>query len=169
MAPKPRCCEREGIVTEQRGSVSRDVRMSAGGRANEAGSLHRSGVAAYLAAHGLAGRGVEAADYPANGPAPVELSLETGDEVDDVRCVLADGTVLWLQAKRACGNDRHLTATVRQWARQAGELRRGDRFGLATAEPKGDVKFLGAALRRHRRPVTGPLTRNERQALEAVA
>ena len=43
---------------------------SRGGQANEAGSLFRSGVAAYLAVHGLVGRGVEAAGYPATGPAP---------------------------------------------------------------------------------------------------
>ena len=56
---------------------------SRGGQANEAGSLYRSGVAAYLAAHGLAGRGVEAAGYPENGPPPVSLAFETGDGVDD--------------------------------------------------------------------------------------
>ena len=50
---------------------------SRGGRANEAGSLYRSGIAAYLAAHGLAGRGVEAAGYPESRPAPVTLSFET--------------------------------------------------------------------------------------------
>ena len=155
-------------MTRRRGGVSRDARVSEGGRANEAGSLHRSGVAAYLAAHGLAGRGVEAADYPANGPAPVALSFETGEAVDDIRCVLADGTVLRLQAKRACGADRHLTATVSQWARQADGLQRGDKIGLATADPRGSVMHLGAALRRRRRSVPGQLLRGEEQALEAV-
>ncbi len=76
------------------------VRHSAsrGGQANEAGSLHRSGIAAYLAAYGLAGHGVEAAGYPASGPTPVTLSFETEEVVDDIRCGLADETALLLQA-----------------------------------------------------------------------
>lgn len=41
---------------------------SYGGRASGAGVLYQSGVAAYLAALGLAGRGVEAAGYPEDGP-----------------------------------------------------------------------------------------------------
>jgi hypothetical protein len=42
----------------------------------------------------------------------VTLSFETGDAVDDIRCGLADGTTLWLQAKRACGADAQLKTTV---------------------------------------------------------
>lgn len=69
-------------------------RVSRGGQANEAGSLHRSGVAAYLAAHGLVGRAVEAVGYSAGDPAPVMLAFETEQAVDDIRCSLADGTAL---------------------------------------------------------------------------
>ncbi len=143
---------------------------SRGGRANEAGSLYRSGVAAYLAAHGFVGRGVEAAGYPEGGPAPVTLSFETGDAVDDIRCGLADGTVLWLQAKRACGADAQLEATAAQWIGQVGSLRDGDKIGLATAEPKGPVRDLGAALDRRRRPreVAGPFPPGETKALDAL-
>jgi hypothetical protein len=143
-------------------------RVSRGGQANEAGSLHRSGVAAYLAAHGLADRAVEAADYPEGGPAPVTLAFETGQAVDDIRCGLADGTALDLQAKRACGADKHLTATVAQWAAQAGQLRPGDKIGLATAEPKGPVRHLGAALRRRRRQVPGTFPAREARAVAQV-
>jgi hypothetical protein len=138
--------------------------------ANEAGSLYRSGVAAYLAAHGLVGRGVEAAGYPEGGPAPVTLSFETGDAVDDIRCGLADGTTLWLQAKRACGADAQLRATAAQWVGQVGSLGEGDKIGLATAEPKGPVRNLGAALDRRRRPpqVAGPFPPGETTALDAL-
>ena len=152
----------------QQGGAPRDARASQGGRANEAGSLHRSGVAAYLAAHGLAGRGVEAADDLTGGAAPVALSFETGDAVDDIRCELSDDTVLRLQAKRACGADDQLAATVSQWAGQAGKLQGGHKIGLATAEPKGPVKDLGAALRRRRRSVPGQFPPGERKALDAV-
>ena len=118
--------------------------VSHGGQGNEAGSLYRSGVAAYLAAHGLAGRGVEAAGFSETGPAPVWLLFETGEAVDDIRCELSDGTILRVQAKLECGNDRHLSATVAQWVRQAGSLRPGDMVGLATSLPKGPVRNSAA-------------------------
>lgn len=143
-------------------------RASSGGRGNEAGSLHRSGIAAYLAAHGLAGRGVEAAGYAEAGPAPVTLAFETGDAVDDIRCDLAGGTILWLQAKRSCGADAQLAATVTQWAGQAAALRPGDRIGLVTAEPHGPVRDLGAALDRRRQSVPGLFPPREQRAIDAV-
>ncbi len=141
---------------------------SRGGRANEAGSLYRSGVAAYLAALGLASRGVVVAGYPADAPAPVELSFETGEAVDDIRSVLADGTLLRLQAKRTCGIDAQLTATLVQWVGQVTDLRPGDMIGLVTSEPKGLVRHLGAALDRRRRSAPGPFLAGEKRALEAV-
>jgi hypothetical protein len=98
----------------------------------------------------------------------VSLAFETGDEVDDIRCGLADDTVLLLQAKRACGADAQLKATVTQWAGQVAHLRPGDRVGLATGEPKGVVRVLSAALDRRRRPVPGPFTAREEEALAAV-
>jgi hypothetical protein len=153
---------------QPRGTSPDPAAVSAGGRANEAGSVYRAGVAAYLAAHGLAGRGLEAAGYPESGPAPVRLSFETGEAVDDIRCELADGTVLRLQAKRKCGGSQPLTATVAQWARQVHELRTGDMVGLATAEPQGPVRDLGYALERRRRSVPGPHTPGEKDALAAV-
>ena len=141
---------------------------SSGGRGNEAGSVYRAGVAAYLAAHGLAGRGVEAAGYAESGPAPVRLSFETGEPVDDICCELADGSVIRLQAKRVCGGDQHLIATVAQWTKQVGDLRPGDMVGLATAEPRGPVRDLGYALERRRRSVPGPHTAGEEKALALV-
>jgi hypothetical protein len=98
----------------------------------------------------------------------VTLAYETGEAVDDLRCVLADETVLDLQAKRACGADGQLTATVSQWAAQADRLRPGDRIGLATAEPKGGVRHLGPALRRRRRQIPGEFPPREETALAAV-
>ncbi len=148
--------------------TARNVAGSRGGRANEAGSLHRSGVAAYLAAHGLMSRGVEAAGYPEDGPAPVALSFETGEAVDDLRCALSDATALLLQAKRTCGADRHLGATAAQWAAQEPDLRPGDRLGLATAYPRGPVRLLGAALKPRRRLIPGPFPPGEQRALAAV-
>lgn len=111
---------------------------------------------------------MEAAGYPEDGPAPVALSFETGEAVDDLRCGLWDDTALLLQAKRTCGADRHLGSTAAQWAAQEPDLRLGDRLGLATAYPRGPVRLLGAALERRRRLIPGPFPPGEQKALAAV-
>jgi hypothetical protein len=74
--------------------------------------------------------------------------------------------MLLLQAKRTCGADKHLTATVTRWAGQVARLRPGDR--LALPQPKGPVKELAAALDRRRRPVPGPFLPGEQKALAGV-
>jgi hypothetical protein len=53
-----------------------------------------------------------------------------------------------VSAKRAYGNDLHLKNMVEQWVAQASTFNEGDRLVLATAEPKGIVEDLGAALLR---------------------
>ena len=95
----------------------------------------RSGVAAYLAVHGLAGRGLEVAGHPEDGPPPTAISFETGEAVDDLRCELKDGTAFLLQAKRTCGASRFLTETVAQWVRQVPDLQPRQWVGLVTARP----------------------------------
>ena len=141
---------------------------SSGGRGNEGGSLHRSGVAAYLAAHGLVSRGLEAAGNSEDGPPPTAISFETGEAVDDLRCELRDGTALLLQAKRTCGANRFLTETVSQWVRQTPDLLPRQWMGLVTGHPQGPVRHLGNALARRRRPVPGPFLSGELDALAAV-
>ena len=102
------------------------------------------------------------------GPAPVALLFETSEAVDDIRCELADGTAIVLQAKRACGADEQLQRTVSQWVRHLPDLKTGDRMGLATANPRGPVRALGTALARRQRPLPGPFSTSEREALDAV-
>jgi hypothetical protein len=143
-------------------------RSSIGGQANEAGSLHRAGVAAYLAAHGLVGAAVEAAGYVEGGPYPVALTLESGDDVDDIRCGLSDGTQLFVQAKRECGLDKQFRSTVTQWAAQVQALRDGDRMALATGRAKGKVRALGPALARRRNVHAAGPSQAEREALRAL-
>lgn len=54
------------------------------------------------------------------------LSFETSQAVDDIRCELADGTAIVLQAKRACGADEQLQRTVSQWVRHVPDLKTGE-------------------------------------------
>jgi hypothetical protein len=146
----------------------RTRQSSIGGQANEAGSLHRAGVAAYLAAHGLAGAAVEAAGYIEGGPYPVSMTLESGDAVDDIRCALSDETLLFAQAKRECGLDNQFRSTVSQWAAQVQALRDGDRLALATRKMKGKVRALGPALARRRNMYAAGPSPAEREALGAL-
>jgi hypothetical protein len=71
--------------------VSAGLAGASGGRADGTqgpicGGAAPRRYAGYLGAHGLVGRGVEAAGYSEGGPAPVALSFETGDAADDIRC-----------------------------------------------------------------------------------
>ena len=116
------------------------------GVANEAGSVHRRGVAAYLAVHGLLGRGLATAGHSSGGPFPVRIDFETDEPTDDIACRLSDGSAMYVSAKRACGDDRALKATVAQWTAQALTLGENDLIVLAVAEPRGVVRHLGAAL-----------------------
>lgn len=121
---------------------------SRAGQANEAGSVHRRGVAAYLAVYGLISRGLPAAGHHDQGPFPVRLEFETNQPTDDITCRLSDRSAMYVSAKRVCGDDRSLRSTVRQWVAQAATLKDGDLLVLAVAEPRGIVKDLGAALLR---------------------
>lgn len=120
-----------------------------GGQANEGGSLNRAGIAAYLAVHGLFGESVSEAGFDRGGPYPTEIHLETADSVDDIKCVLSDGSKWFIQAKRACGDDAELKSTVTQWSGQP--LGPGDRLGLAVRSPRGIVRRLGPGLDKMRR------------------
>lgn len=142
--------------------------VSRSGQANEAGSVHRRGVAVYLVGHGLAGYSVDGADPAPGNPVPVALAFETDHATDDLLCTLSDGTKLFISAKRSCGDDAQFVETVGQWLLQVGELRDGDRLVLAVAEPKGNVRALGDALRRRRAAPGSVYTASETKALNAL-
>ncbi|WP_139263611.1 NACHT domain-containing protein [Geodermatophilus africanus] len=142
---------------------------SRSGQANEAGSVHRRGVAVYLAAHGLAGRPVAGADPGPGAPTPVALQFETAHATDDLLCTLSDQTRLFISAKRTCGNDAELRDTIAQWEQQVDHLQPGDRLVLATAEPKSIVRHLGAALRRRRKAPTSVPSVLEEAALRELS
>ncbi len=137
-----------------------------GGVANEAGSAHRRGVAIFLAAYGLAGRSVPGA---IRSFVPASLAFETDHATDDLACHDAHGTAMYISAKRTCGNDQEsLGSTVEQWVAQAGALNPGDMLVLASAELKGDVKELPAALARRRQARDTPMRAAEKRALAAL-
>lgn len=151
--------------TQRSTSGRQAVRGAAGGKAGETGSLHRSGVAAYLAAHGLAGQPISEAGYLPGGPTPIALSFETHEAVDDICCTMTDRSRLLIQAKRACGVDKDFRTTVAQWTDHIPNLQSGDRIALATAEPSGSIKHLNSALERRRRAHPGLQTSQQNQAL----
>ena len=138
--------------------------------ANEAGSLHRRGVAAYLAVHGLLGQIIPAAGHQDGGPCPDRLAFETDQPTDDITCQLSDGSAMYVSAKRKCGDDAHLRDTVSQWIAQVHTLGPDDLLVLAVAEPTGPVKHLGAALRKWRTSSSAYLAPEERaiQTLRAM-
>ncbi|SJM70104.1 NACHT domain-containing NTPase [Gulosibacter sp. 10] len=133
---------------------------NAGGAANELGSLHRNGLAAVLAAHGLSGTPLDGVE----GRVPTSIALETADAVDDIVCTMENGERWFIQAKRSV-NDASLRSTFRQWAAQplgtedtlvlalrtvrgqvAGALRvlEGRRLGRSPKPPAGDFAHFEA-------------------------
>jgi len=108
----------------------------AGGAAGEQGSLHRSGVAAFLAVHGLVGAQVGGR----TGAVPVRIHLEAPEAVDDIVCTMRDGSTWYIQAKRTAGMDSALRATIRQWVAQ--DLRPADRVVLASRVFRGPLRSI---------------------------
>ncbi|WP_018789086.1 NACHT domain-containing NTPase [Micromonospora sp. CNB394] len=140
-------------MAEQRGGVN-----------NEIGSVHRRGIAVFLATYGLAGEGVLGGDF-----VPVRLAFETGQATDDLCCVSEAGTRMFISAKHICGNDeQNFGATVKQWVKQAPALGPDDLLVLATAELRGALKMLPAALDRRRHAPDTPAPGSEQKALAAL-
>jgi len=144
------------------------IRGSAGGRANEGGSQHRAGVGAFVAVHALSGRPLTHFGYDLKGPIPIDVLLETETPVDDLTCTLSDGSRLFVQAKRSCGQDQPLRDTVKQWVAQLDSLGPDDRVALAVRNLTGRLKELPAALKRRRAAQPGVWSSREREALRAL-
>jgi hypothetical protein len=107
-----------------------------GGAANELGSRHRAGTAAYLAVHGLVDREV----LGQSGAVPIAISLEAAEAVDDIVCRMLNDTSWFSQSKRSAGNSEPFRAAVRQWARQ--QLEAGDRVTLVSRNLQGLLSGL---------------------------
>lgn len=144
-------------------------RGPAGGRGNEGGSLHRAGIAAYLAAYGLLGRRPPLGDDTAPG-APERLWLEAAGAVDDIHCRFAGGGRWELQAKKTCHWDATFSDVVGQWisAVRCGNYSRDDRVALVAGHASKPLGYLGDAFRRRRRATDDPLLRREHDALERL-
>lgn len=112
---------------------------SAGGSANELGSLHRNGAAALLATYGLSGATVD----PDATAVPVEIAVETEDAVDDIVCTMESGERWFIQAKRSIAWTK-LDDVFVQWRNQ--QLSRTDSLvllvGRATGRLAGAMQVL---------------------------
>lgn len=138
-------------------------RSASGGAASEAGSLHRNGVATFLAAHGLAG-------VPVGGIAgavPVRLHLEADESVDDIVCTMASNATWYVQAKRRAGKDKALREAIAQWVAQ--NLTGEDRVVLASRELRGILRRLQPALDIFARGRGGSLSKTQGAALDELS
>ncbi|MFF7130820.1 NACHT domain-containing protein [Streptomyces sp. NPDC008196] len=116
-----------------------------GGAANEVGAMHRAGVAALVAVHGLRGENVPwlASDSP-----PVQIDLESDFSVDDILVRFADGSKAFIQAKVSSDLGAPFKSAVSQWceAVKKEECNDGDQLLLVVAEPSGTLKKLARHL-----------------------
>lgn len=135
---------------------------AAGGRANEGGSVYRAGLAAYLAAHGLA-------DVPLHVPearglgSPRAIALEIAADVDDLACQFEGGD--WhIQAKRACRWDAKFRAAVAQCVEAARTLDSKPSI-IASGYLTAELAFLRSVLQRSQPQV---VVAGERNALRRL-
>jgi len=133
-----------------------------GGAANEQGSLHRSGAAAYFAVHALLGKAVEDRD----GAVPKRIYLEASEDVDDIVVEMSNGSTWYLQCKRSAGVDAALRAAIAQWSRQAN--RPGDRLGLVARELRGHLRQIQQTIDQLNDEHAAPLNTGQRQSLDVL-
>lgn len=133
-----------------------------GGAANELGSLHRSGAAAFLAVHGMLGRAIEGRP----GAIPERVYLEASEDVDDIVVQMTDGAKWYLQCKRSAGVDSALRATIAQWRRQS--YLAEDRLGLVSREFRGALRGIQSVIDQLNDEHAPPLNAGQLEKLATV-
>lgn len=129
-----------------------------GGAGGEAGSIHRSGVAAFVAAHALAGEPLLSLELPRERSVPVSLALEADSHVDDLVVTLPEDARCYVQAKVSIPFGSSTEGTfaedvVRQWVSQfrGGLDPARDRLAVAVGQATQTLMNLRDALGRLRR------------------
>jgi ATPase family protein associated with various cellular activities (AAA) len=127
----------------------RAARGAIGGAANEAGAVHRAGIAAIVVVHGLIGQRVP---WLPLDSVPLRVQLEGDAEIDDIVIDLECGARAFVQVKLTCDTGEVLRSTIDQWARayKSGSFSQGDVAILAVAQPSNNLKELAKALSAHR-------------------
>lgn len=150
-------------------------RGSIGGSAAEAGAAFRSGVAAWVVAHGL--RGVELPNLFSSiqKSVPIRVELESDFPVDDIAVTFVHGESAYIQAKRSIDFSfrpgSEFAAAVDQWRKAAAtsEIDLGrTRLILVTQSPSERVKILALALNRNSAEFSGAFTSGERVVLDKL-
>lgn len=116
-----------------------------GGRNNEAGSEYRARVAAWFAVHGLARQPIALLGLTNANLYPISIQLEANAAVDDILCLLADGSKLMLQAKRTCLDQTKLKEALAQFVRAIGAGQIGENDHLVLASENLSVKYRKVA------------------------
>jgi hypothetical protein len=149
-------------VRARRGSVA--------GASGDAGVEYRRGVAAYAVALGLAGVPLPGLDIPPAHGQVSAVSLETDDDVDDIRVDFASGWTAFLQAKRTLRRGGALTKAVRQWVGAGKGILdpNKDRLVIVTGQMSDPMRHLQRALSRQRMAISGAPTPKEMEILQHV-
>ena len=72
-------------------SGGRAKKSAVGGAAAAGGEAYRAAVAGFLGAHVLRGWAVGGLELPRENAVPLEIRLETDEELDDIGCLLRGG------------------------------------------------------------------------------
>lgn len=151
------------------------IRSAVGGAATAGGETYRAAVAAFLAAHVLRGWAIEGLELPREASVPLDVKLETDEDLDDIGCSLRGDGTLYIQAKRRLKLSTRpgspfteAVAQCRAAVRNGGLDPERDRLAIVTAAPSGPVERLSDALRRRRNVIAGKPTTAEAAALKKL-
>lgn len=155
------------MAVEMGGGPSRGALGGAGG---ELGSLQRSGVIAFVAAHILRGQPLLEFGLPAECSVPLSVTAETDGAVDDVEVNCEGDGHAYLQVKTRL-TSATLNDCVEQWVELAISMQLDPARQRVLACGGTAVKAVSAlrgALQRHQRPLGGAPTQAEAAALDAL-
>jgi hypothetical protein len=141
-----------------------------GGAAGELGSLQRSGVIAFVAAHILRGQSLPDLGLPAQRSVPLSVTAETDDAVDDVEVTCEGDGRAYLQVKTQL-TSAALDDCVKQWVELATAIQLDPTRQRVLACGGTAVKAVNAlrsALHRYQQARGGAPTRAEADALDAL-
>jgi hypothetical protein len=122
------------------------TRGAIGGASGALGVTYQDGLAAVIAAAGLAKRAPTPFGLAHEGPFPVTISLQADSAVDDIVVVMSDGSRMFIQAKVNIDLGGGFDSVVRQWVNQLPALGPKDRMILAVSKAAEKVTDLAEAL-----------------------
>lgn len=143
-------------------------RPGGGGAATDGGVEYQRAVASYAIAYGIAGQPLRGFGAPANEALVESVSLETDNDIDDIKIEFQSGFASLIQARRTLRWDKRFKEVVDQWVGQVLSNFRPerDRLVVVCGELSGSLVALKRVLDRLKTEIPATLTQGEKSVLD---